>query len=122
MQNVLFDTCKKFHSDESRNDRSSGNRKSDYKKNNNKNNNIGGAWKLVSGSKKCDVVVMDVLSLEEGCHLWATVFSWPDGPIFTRATHGVERVFVRATCLSVWLSGWLSVTAGIVSKQKQLAS
>jgi len=34
----------------------------------------------------------------------------------------LERVLGTATCLSVCLAVWLSVTAGIVSKRKQLAS
>jgi len=38
--------------------------------------------------------------------------------VFTRATLCVERVIALAVCLA----GWLSVTAGIVSKWRELAS
>jgi len=31
------------------------------------------------------------------------------------------RVLATATCLSVWVGGWLSVTAGIVSKRLNLS-
>jgi len=50
MQNIVINTCEKFHYDRLRNDRALGNGKSDSNKNNNNNNNVLGHLGPVSGS------------------------------------------------------------------------
>jgi len=58
MQNVVTNTCEKFHYDRLRNDRALGNRKSDnnnLKKKHSNKNNAGSAWGPVSGSKNASL-------------------------------------------------------------------
>jgi len=52
MQNVVINTCEKFHYDQLRNDRALGNGKYD----NNNKNSVRSPWRPVSGSKSCLVL------------------------------------------------------------------